>query len=87
VYSDTRDNIIGVLNIYDVLLEDAEVSPASFITPAHFLNDDRGIFEALLELQRRHQSIAFVRNAAGQCIGLVTVKDLVEEIVGELEEW
>ncbi len=87
VHSGPRENIIGVLNIYDVLLEEAEIPPVSFLTPAHFLSQDRGIFEALLEMQRRHQSIAFIRNAEGKCTGLVTVKDLVEEIVGELEEW
>jgi CBS domain containing-hemolysin-like protein len=38
-------------------------------------------------MQKARQVIGIVTNRAGDCVGLVTIKDLVEEIVGELEDW
>jgi len=45
------------------------------------------VMDALLRLQRGRVAMAVVRDAGDKHIGLATVKDLVEEIVGELEEW
>ena len=42
---------------------------------------------ALLKMQQARQVMAIVTDRAGNCLGLFTIKDLVEEIVGELEAW
>ena len=87
VYSGRRDNIVGVLNVYDVLLDEGGSAPAEHVTAPLTLAEHLGIVQALFELQRRREPMAFVVSSAGRCVGVATVKDLVEEIVGELEEW
>lgn len=87
IYSGRRDNVVGVLNVYDVLLDESGSPAAAHVRPALTLPEEMRITEALLELQRRRNVIALVVSAEGGCVGLVSVKDLVEEIVGELEEW
>ncbi len=88
VYSGERNNIVGVLNAYDVLLDDApDVSVAAHIGPPLTLGEHLGVIEALIRMQQRREVMGLVVSQAGGYVGLVTIKDLVEEIVGELEEW
>jgi putative hemolysin len=87
VYSQSRDNVVGALNAYDVLMDESGSPPSAHVTPAVRLPAHAGIIEALVTLQKRREGMAFVTSEQGRCVGLVTVKDLVEEIVGELEEW
>ena len=86
VYSGGPDNIVGVLNVYDVLL-DEKTDISSCITPVLTLPEDLGVIEALVRLQQRREVMGFVVSSSGEYVGLVTIKDLVEEIVGELKEW
>ena len=87
VYSGERENVVGMLNAYDVLLDETGASPASHVTTPAKLLEDMGVTEALVRLQQDRTVVGFVFSDAGRCVGLVSVKDLVEEIVGELEEW
>jgi putative hemolysin len=87
VYSERPDNIVGVLNIYDVLLDQSGAPPSAHVRAAMMFPEHLGVIEALFELQRRREALSFVVSADGQCLGVASVKDLVEEIVGELEEW
>jgi len=87
VYRGGRDNIVGLLNAYDVLLDESGRPPAAHVRPVVSLPEGMGVTEALVELQRRREVIAFVCSERGAFVGLVTMKDLVEEIVGELHEW
>ncbi|MDY7009131.1 MAG: CNNM domain-containing protein [Planctomycetota bacterium] len=88
VYSGGRDNIVGVLNAYDVLLDNGpEASPAAHITEPLTLGEHLSVIEALVRMQQRREVMGLVVSQTGKYVGLVTVKDLVEEIVGELEEW
>ena len=86
VYSGRPDNIVGVLNAYDVLLDD-RTDISTCITPSLKLGENLGIIEALVQLQQRREVMGFVISSSGEYVGLVTIKDLVEEIVGELKEW
>jgi CBS domain containing-hemolysin-like protein len=86
VFSQRRENIVGALNVYEPLLDQTGSSPAAFMTPPVFLPESLLVSQALVELQQNHQMMGFAVDAQGRCTGLVTVKDLVEEIVGELEE-
>ena len=87
VYSGRRENLIGVLNAYDVLFDESGAAPATHITPALELHEHTGIIEALVTMQAQRKNIAFVFSDDRRCLGLLTVKDLVEEIVGDLKEW
>ncbi len=87
VYAGRRENIVGVLNIYDVLLDQSGSPPSAHVRPPLVLPEHLGVIEVMFELQRRREAMCFVVSAEGQCLGVASVKDLVEEIVGELEEW
>ena len=82
-----RENIVGLLNIYDVLLDEGGSPPSAHLTSPLMLPEHLNVTEALVALQQHRTAMGFVTDPQGGCIGLVTVKDLVEEIVGELEEW
>jgi len=87
VFEGTRENVVGLLNAYDVLLAEDGSAPADHVAAPVTIGAGAGVIEALVALQRLRSPMAFAVDEAGQCVGLVTVKDLVEEIVGELEEW
>ncbi len=78
-------DVIGVLDIYDVLAGEA-ARPAEQMAQPLTLPEALTVTEALYRLQRAHRMMAIVVSAE-RPVGIVTIKDLVEEIVGELEEW
>lgn len=87
VYSGARENIVGLLNAYDVLLDTGDAPPSSHMTAPVKLSEGSGITGALVRLRTCGTVMGFVYTDEGECLGLVSVKDLVEEIVGELVEW
>ncbi len=80
-------NVVGIVNVYDVLTEERPVPLAEHVRPPLVLGPADSVPAALVRLQQGRQAMAIVRGRAGQCIGILTVKDLVEEIVGDLEAW
>ena len=86
VYSQDRENIIGVINVLDVLCESKEKinDLSSYIRPPLYLKADMPADQALIKLQARKQPMAIVRDEQGRNIGMVTIEDIVEEIVGEI---
>jgi len=78
--------VTGVLDIYDVLARADGTSPAEMATEPLILAADMPVTDALYRMQREHAAMAVVAEA-GAHVGIVTVKDVVEEIVGELEAW
>jgi len=78
--------VAGVLDIYDVLACDDATAPAEMMTEPLILPADMPVTDALYRMQRGHAAMAVVAEA-GAHVGIVTVKDVVEEIVGELEAW
>lgn len=87
IYRGDQQNVVGVVNVYRVLMDSEERQIAEYIQPAEFLPVSETVPAALLKLQKARQVIGIVTNRAGDCLGLVTIKDLVEEIVGDLEDW
>jgi CBS domain containing-hemolysin-like protein len=88
VYSGGRENVVGVLNVFDVLTG-AELagSAASRMRPVVRIASTLRIDEALVALQTSRQPLGIVAGARGDAIGIVTVKDLLEEITGEIYVW
>jgi CBS domain containing-hemolysin-like protein len=87
VYKGTKENIIGYVHINDILWlwkENKENLIKKSIKPAYFISPDKKISELLKELQEGTTHIAFVKNKKDRIIGMVTLEDIVEEIVGEI---
>lgn len=87
VYKDTKENIIGYVHINDVLWlwkEDKIGSIKKSIKPAYFISPDKKISELLKELQEGTTNVAFVKSSKDKILGMVTLEDIVEEIVGEI---
>ena len=87
IYDGNKSNIIGYVHINDVLLmwkEKNENLIKKCIKPAYFIMPDKKISELLKELQTGKTHIAFIKNSKNIVIGMVTLEDIIEEIVGEI---
>ena len=87
VFHERMHNIIGILNTFDLLSQPISSSPiAHLIRPAHYIPPNKKIDDLLKELQKRGLHMGVVVDEYGGCTGLTTVEDLLEEIVGEIED-
>jgi putative hemolysin len=88
VYHDHIDNIIGILNVKDVFSAVYEkkkgVPVRDLVYEAHFVPESKKIDELLKELQLRKVHLAIVVDEYGSFAGIVTVEDMLEELVGEI---
>jgi len=85
-------NIVGFINIYEALSSPEHFNDLhSFIKPIRNLGANTTIIEAISTMRSENQKIVFVmrisRTSREMPIGIVTMKDLVEELLGELAEW
>ena len=89
VYKDKPDDIIGVINMKDLLNLSVNrdiVILQDIIYPPIFVLDSKKVSELLKEFQKGHTHLAIVVDSYGKIQGLVTMEDLLEEIVGEIED-
>ena len=90
VYSETIDNIVGVVysrDLLPLLTKSAEYPPLEKIMrPAFFIPESKRLDNLLTELQEKRVQMAMVVDEYGGIEGLVTLEDLLEEIVGEIED-
>jgi CBS domain containing-hemolysin-like protein len=90
VYEGSIDNVIGMLHAKDLLvyLKDGrtDVPLRSILRKAYFVPETKRVSDLLEELQQRRIQAAIVVDEYGGTAGLVTIEDLVEEIVGEIED-
>jgi len=91
VYEETIDNIIGVVHDRELLISLANgtlssVPLRSLMRPAKLVPENKRVSEMLREMQREKFSIAIVVDEYGGTAGLVTMEDLLEEIVGEIRD-
>ncbi len=88
VYEDTTDNVIGIINMKDLLLcEDTpEFSVHSLMREPYFTYEHKNISELFLEMQKNSINFAIVLDEYGVTAGMVTMEDLLEEIVGEIRD-
>ena len=87
VWGSSPANVVGIVNAYDVLTDEAARPIRDHVADALVLRPHDTVPAALLKLQQARQAMAVVCDRADNCIGILTVKDLVEQIVGELEAW
>ncbi len=90
VYRDSTDNIEGVIYVRDLLNAWAEGNEdqtiETLLRPAFFVPETKSAAELLKNMQSNHVQIAIVVDEYGGVAGLVTVEDILEEIVGEIED-
>ena len=87
VFHDRMYNLIGILNTFDLLDQPVDHTPiTNLIRPAYYVPPSKKIDDLLKELQQRGLHIAIVVDEYGGCIGLITIEDLLEKIVGEIED-
>lgn len=89
VYEDSIDNIVGILHSKDViklLIESGSISSIkNLIRPAYFIPETKLISEILTEMQQRGERLAIVSDEYGGTEGVITIEDILEEIVGEIK--
>ena len=81
---DEHGKVVTILNIYEALSGGEQAAPSARSEPL-VLAHDAGVTDALYRMQHAHAPMAIVADNVGKHVGIVTVKDIVEEIVGELE--
>ena len=87
VYSDNVYNIVGVVTIYDLLkVEDPALPVGKVKRAAYFVPEYKRVDDLLQEMKERRVPMAVVVDEYGAAIGITTVEDLVEELVGEIQD-
>lgn len=88
VYENTTDNVIGTINMKDLLLYDnkKEFHVRDILREAYFTYEYKSISELLVEMREASLNIVIVLDEYGETAGLITLEDLLEEIVGEIHD-
>jgi putative hemolysin len=90
VFRDQIDNIEGLIYVRDLLHcwadNQADAPIAAFVRPVYFIPETKPLARLLEEMQKAHAYLAIVIDEYGGIAGLVTVEDILEEIVGEIED-
>ena len=88
VYEDSQDNIVGIINMKDLLLCDRDESfnIRDIMRQPHFTYEYKSISELLVEMRESTFNIAIVLDEYGEMAGLITLEDILEEIVGEIHD-
>ncbi|WP_139925865.1 hemolysin family protein [Hymenobacter sp. DG01] len=89
VYEGNIDNIVGVLYVKDLLQIIRRQEPielAKIIRPAYFVPETKKINRLLRQFQRKHMHMAIVSDEFGGVSGIVTIEDIMEELVGEIQD-
>lgn len=88
VYQDDKDNIIGLINIKDFILnaDQNAFSVRNILREAHYTYEYKKSADLLLEMREMTMNVAFVLNEYGAAVGMITLEDLLEEIVGEIRD-
>lgn len=88
VYEESRDNVVGILNVKDLLLYDKtqEFHVKDFLREAYYTYEFKNTSELMRDMRKNSISIAIVLDEYGTTAGLITLEDLLEEIVGDIRD-
>src|SRR3989339_1687210 len=87
IFQDSLDNIIGIIHIKDLMrsfVEKKNIVIKSLIRPVYFVPETKLISEIMKEMQKRSERISIVTDEYGGTEGVITMEDILEEIVGDL---
>jgi CBS domain containing-hemolysin-like protein len=88
VYEDNQDNIIGLINIKDIVLvsDKDNFKISDYLREAYYTYEYKKTADLLVEMRKNAQNVAFVLSEYGATVGMITLEDLLEEIVGEIRD-
>ena len=89
VYSESTDNVVGVLYVKDLLkaiANNEEIDILKILRKPYFVPESKIIHSLLREFKRRHLHIAIAIDEYGGISGIVTMEDIIEEIVGDIQD-
>lgn len=88
VYEGDKDNIIGLVNIKDFFLveDEAHFHIKDILRDAYYTYEFKKTADLMMEMRDRTNNVAFVLNEYGSTVGMITLEDLLEEIVGEIRD-
>lgn len=88
VYDEDPDHIIGLVNVKDfILVKDKEkFSLKKILRDAYYTYEYKNVSDLMMELREKSYSIAFVLSEYGATVGMITMEDLIEELVGEIRD-
>lgn len=88
VYQDDKDNIIGLINIKDFIHNTTQdnFSVKNILRDAHYTYEFKKTADLMLEMRQKTTTVAFVLNEYGATVGMITLEDLLEEIVGDIRD-
>ena len=90
IYAESPDQILGILHAKDLLTHSLDNTPmpeiGKLVKPAYFIAEDYKIVELLKDFQNQKNHMAIVTDEFGSVRGLVTIEDVLEEIVGEITD-
>ena len=88
VYREDKDNIIGLINIKDfILLTDKDgFKIEDILRDAYYTYEYKKTADLMMEMREKRVNVSFVLNEYGATVGMITLEDLIEEIVGEIRD-
>lgn len=88
IFEDSTDNVIGTINMKDLLLfeDKANFQVRNILREAYFTYEYKNISELLVEMRDAKFNIAIVLDEYGETAGIITLEDILEEIVGEIRD-
>ena len=90
IEGEDRESVIGYVNFKDIVsalhINPKNATLEGISRPVICLNEDDGISSAITKLLKSYQHIAVVKNSIGKTVGMVTIEDLLETIVGKIED-
>ena len=88
VYEENRDNIVGILNIKDFLFCDnrSDFHVEQFMYEPYFTYEFKRTSELMMEMREQSVSLTIVLDEYGAAVGMITLEDLLEEIVGDIRD-
>ncbi len=88
VYRDTTDDIVGILNVKDLMFthNSPEFNLLDYVRPAYFTYEFKLVQDLFREMRRERTHIAIVLDEYGGTVGIVTIEDFLEAIVGEIDD-
>lgn len=88
VYSESTENIVGIINVKDILLyksgEDFDMK--NYLRQPYFTYENKNLSDLMLEMKKASVNITIVLDEYGAATGMITLEDLIEEIVGEIRD-
>ena len=89
IYQQSINNIVGWVLVKDIItkiIQKKEVLLHELMRPIHYVPENQRIIDCLRELQRQHMHVAIVTSEYGTTIGLITMEDIIEELVGDIHD-